>query len=212
MKDLIQPSNINEIILDQLSPNTAFISNNSDAAHEATGWLHKIAQDKDKTAFIALFNYFAPRVKAYLRRQGLDASAAEDITQDVMLLIWNRAALFDAKKARASTWIFTIARNRLIDVWRQQKGQMMDGRDISTLPEQGYEQVPPIETQEEDEILRAAVADLPDEQRQIIEETYYRDQSHSVIAKARKIPLGTVKSRLRLALEHLRRRIRRDVS
>lgn len=175
----------------------------------ASLWLGKIATQQDKSAFVQLFNYFAPRVKAYLRRQGVDGSQADDITQDVMLQVWNRAAQFDAAKARPSTWIYTIARNRLIDLWRSQKNSLLDFNDPALLPEETYDQTQSIDSEEESSTVRHAVAELSDEQRAIIEETYYHERSQRMIAKARKIPLGTVKSRLRLALDHLRHKIKR---
>jgi len=176
---------------------------------DASLWLGKIATQQDKSAFVQLFNYFAPRVKAYLRRQGMDGSQADDITQDVMLQVWNRAAQFDATKARPSTWIYTIARNRLIDLWRAQKSNLLDFNDPALLPEESYDQTQSIDSEEEASTVRNAVAELSDEQRAIIEETYYHERSQRMIAKARKIPLGTVKSRLRLALDHLRNKIKR---
>ncbi len=177
---------------------------------DASLWLGKIATQQDKSAFVLLFNYYAPRVKAYLRRQGVDGSQADDITQDVMLQVWNRAAQFDAAKARPSTWIYTIARNRLIDLWRAQKNNLLDFNDPALLPEATYDQTHSIDSEEENNTLRSAVAELSDEQRAIIEETYYYERSQRMIAKARKIPLGTVKSRLRLALDHLRQKIKRE--
>jgi RNA polymerase sigma factor (sigma-70 family) len=189
-------------------------SSSIEPVDEARAWLGKIATQKDKSAFVLLFNYFAPRVKAYLRRQGVDAAQADDITQDVMLQVWNRAAQFDAKKSRPSTWIYTIARNRLIDVWRMQKNNMVEYHDPAllpdTVPDGAYDQPHTIDSEQENTTLRNAVAELSDEQRAIIDETYYHERSQRMIAIARKIPLGTVKSRLRLALDHLRQKVKRD--
>jgi RNA polymerase sigma-70 factor, ECF subfamily len=182
----------------------------TDPRDNASFWLSQIAGQQDKSAFVALFNYFAPRIKSYIRRQGVDSAQADDITQDVMLQIWNRAAQFDAGKSRPSTWIYTIARNRLVDIWRQQKNNMVEFKDPTTIPETPYEHVHSIEGEQVNDTLRAAVAELSDEQRIIIEETYFQERSQRMISAARKIPLGTVKSRLRLALDHLRQKIKRD--
>jgi RNA polymerase sigma-70 factor (ECF subfamily) len=176
---------------------------------DASLWLGKIATHKDKSAFVLLFNFYAPRVKAYLRRQGVDGTQADDITQDVMLQVWNRAAQFDASKARPSTWIYTIARNRLIDVWRAQKNNLVDYKDPALLPDGEYTQTHAIDSEQENDTLRSAIGELSAEQRTIIEETYFQERSQRMIAKARKIPLGTVKSRLRLALDHLRQKVKR---
>lgn len=177
---------------------------------DASIWLGKIATQQDKSAFVALFNYYAPRVKAYLRRQGVDGTQADDITQEVMLQVWNRASQFDATKARPSTWIYTIARNRLIDVWRSQKNNLVEFNDPALLPEESYDQTQSIAAEERNDTLHSAVAELSPAQRAIIEETYFQERSQRMIAKARKIPLGTVKSRLRLALDHLRQKVKRD--
>ncbi len=177
---------------------------------DASIWLGKIATQQDKSAFVALFNYYAPRVKAYLRRQGVDGAQADDITQDVMLQVWNRASQFDATKARPSTWIYTIARNRLIDVWRSQKNNLVEFNDPALLPDQSYDQTQSISAEEENDTLHSAVAELSPAQRTLIEDAYFQERSQRMIAKARKIPLGTVKSRLRLALDHLRQKVKRD--
>lgn len=177
---------------------------------DASQWLMAVGQKQDRTAFIALFNYFAPRVKAYLRRQGLDSASAEDMAQDVMLQVWKRASSFDAGKARASTWIFTIARNRLIDAWRQNKNQPLELLGEAPLPDETYMPSDSVEAAQDSALVREAVALLPEEQRAMIEESYFAERSHRLIARARKIPLGTVKSRLRLALEHLRKRLKQE--
>ncbi|MDX1922538.1 MAG: sigma-70 family RNA polymerase sigma factor [Alphaproteobacteria bacterium] len=182
----------------------------SEAQDDAVIWLGKIATQQDKSAFVTLFNYYAPRVKAYLRRQGVDSVQADDITQDVMLQVWNRASQFDATKSRPSTWIYTIARNRLIDVWRAQKNNMIDYSDPALLPEGPYDQTQSLTAEEQNNTLHHAVAELSPAQREIIEETYFKERSQRMIAKARKIPLGTVKSRLRLALDHLREKVKRE--
>ncbi len=179
---------------------------------EARDWIGKIASQRDTSAFVSLFNYYAPRVKAYLRRQGMDGTQADDITQDVMLQIWNRAAQFDASKSSPGTWIFTIARNRFIDVWRARKNNLLDFNDPAMLPESSVDYAYALDSERDHESLRNAVAELSDEQRAIIEETYYHERSQRMIAKARNIPLGTVKSRLRLALDHLRHKIKQRVS
>ncbi len=181
-----------------------------EGAHdEAALWLQRVATHQDKQAFASLFHYFAPRVKAYLRRQGLEAAQAEDLAQDIMLQIWSRAASFDPLKARASTWIYTIARNRMVDFFRQKKN-FVPLDDNAFANEESYEPQTAVETSQDGAVLRQAVADLPPAQRTIVEENFFNDQTHRMIAQARKIPLGTVKSRLRLALDHLRQKMKRE--
>lgn len=181
----------------------------SKTADEAAEWLKRIAQSGDKSAFVALFNYFAPRLKTWMRRQNLTAAEAEDLVQDVMFQLWQRAAQFDEKKARASTWIYTIARNRLIDVRRKEKSSghylaspLSDGADPGTDEPQKLMELGADRAQ-----IQKALAGLPPEQRDLIEESYFNDQSHGDIAAQHHLPLGTVKSRLRLALKHLRKNL-----
>lgn len=184
------------------------------AAHtdEASFWLQQIKEKADKQAFILLFNYFAPRIKAYLRRQNLGNEAAEDLTQEIMLQIWNKAGQFNPEKARASTWIFTIARNRLIDHWRAHKKERLEVKDDQLAALQGYEPQQQVEDAQDHARLHEALAELPPAQRELVEDSFLKDRSHGLIAQARKIPLGTVKSRLRLAMERLRKTIERSAT
>ncbi|HVY12246.1 MAG TPA: sigma-70 family RNA polymerase sigma factor [Alphaproteobacteria bacterium] len=177
------------------------------AGDEASNWLKRVAESGDRAAFIALFNYFAPRLKSYLLRQGLSRQAADDLVQEVMFQVWRSAAQFDAKKARASTWIYTIARNRLIDQRRRQKNSPI-AAEVPVADEAGYEIQPDLERRSEDARVRQAIAALPPEQRTLVEESYFDGQSHSRIAESRHLPLGTVKSRLRLAMQRLRENLR----
>lgn len=198
--------------MDQATPH-AFINKPTaaatSAASDAARWLQQVAELQDRTAFVNLFNYFAPRIKSYLRRQGLEDGMAEDVTQDVMLQVWNRAGQFDAKRAGASTWIYTIARNRFIDVWRQRKqGAAQEVYDLSLAEDEGYEPQEAVEMAQDQAQLQNAINSLPREQRTLIEDSYFDERSQRMIARARKIPLGTVKSRLRLALDHLRGRLK----
>ncbi len=169
---------------------------------EAAGWLKRIAGNGDKAAFIALFGYFAPRIKSYLMRQGLGAPLADDLTQDVMFQIWRRAGQFDEKRARASTWIYTIARNRMIDERRKNRSAMVL-QDIEK-ENPGYEPQDEVETASDNARLRQAIDTLPPEQKKLIEQSYFEDRSQRDISAQTKIPLGTVKSRIRLALSKLK--------
>lgn len=163
-----------------------------------------VAERRDRTAFVALFQYFAPRVKAYLIKLGADHTAAEDLVQDVMLIVWNRAHQFDRAKAAPSTWIFTIARNRRIDVLRRERRPEIDHNDPLLVPAQEKPADQTLEAGRAARDLKAAVATLPEEQAALLRLAYFEDKSHSVIAAELAIPLGTVKSRLRLALGKLR--------
>nr|WP_245853344.1 sigma-70 family RNA polymerase sigma factor [Maliponia aquimaris] len=164
--------------------------------------LVRIRDDRDERAFVEVFRHFAPRIKAFLMRSGADAALAEECAQEVMATVWQKAAQFDPCRASVATWIFTIARNRRIDVLRRHKRP--EPEDLPWGPEAEPDQEDWLSLQQESEQLGEAIASLPDKQRDLIEKAYFGDLSHSEIAEATGLPLGTIKSRIRLALDRLR--------
>ncbi|MFK7878533.1 MAG: sigma-70 family RNA polymerase sigma factor [Roseobacter sp.] len=162
----------------------------------------RIRDHKDKAAFAELFSHFAPRVKGFLIKSGADASLAEECAQDVMVALWHKAHQFDPSRASVATWIFTIARNRKIDILRKQRRP--DPEDLTWGPEQEPDQTDVLALQQETERLGTALSKLPEAQRELIEKAYFGDLTHSEIAAQTGLPLGTIKSRIRLALERLR--------
>ncbi len=178
------------------------------AAMSPDDLLLAVGRARDRAAFAALFGYFAPRLKAYLRRLGADQQAAEELVQEVMLLVWRRAETFDPAQASASTWVFTIARNRRIDALRREQRPEIDPDDPALVPDPVTPADRALETAQASGRLRAAIRDLPPEQADLLRLAYFEDKPHSVIASERGIPLGTVKSRLRLAMERLRKTLR----
>lgn len=160
---------------------------------------------KDTTAFAELFAYFGPRVKSFLMKSGASPDLAEECTQEVMVTLWNKSHLFDPSKASVSTWIFTIARNRRIDLLRKQR--RVEPEDLPWGPEEDPQQDEVLALQQETEILGKAIAALPAKQRMLIEKAYYGELTHSEIAAQTGLPLGTIKSRIRLALDRLRHSI-----
>ena len=164
--------------------------------------IKKVETLKDTSAFEELFNHFAPRVKAFLMKSGADPQMAEECSQEVMATVWRKAHLFDPARASASTWIFTIARNKKIDAIRK----LNRPEPEQLYPEQDYEpdQEEVVELQQETERLATALGELPEKQRVLIEKAYLGELSHSEIAEITGLPLGTIKSRIRLALEKLR--------
>ncbi len=159
-------------------------------------------QNGDKAAFAEVFSYFAPRVKSFLMKSGATADVAEECAQDVMATLWRKAHLFDPGKASVSTWIFTIARNRRIDMIR--KDRRPEPEELTWGPEAEPDQADQIALQQETDQLGQALAQLPEKQRKLIEDAYFGDLSHSEIAAKTGLPLGTIKSRIRLALDRLR--------
>jgi len=164
--------------------------------------VERVRSDKDQAAFAELFGHFAPRVKAFLMKSGADASLAEECAQDVMATVWHKAQLFDPERASVATWVFTIARNRRIDALRKQRRP--EPEDLPWGPEHEPDQAETIALQQESEQLGKALAALPENQRVLIERAYFGELSHSEIAAETGLPLGTIKSRIRLALERLR--------
>jgi RNA polymerase sigma-70 factor (ECF subfamily) len=177
----------------------------TDANNQNEDWVACMALIRDagdEAAFARLFSHFAPRVKGFLMRSGADAALAEEVAQDVMATLWRKAHLFDPARASVATWIFTIARNRRIDVLR--RARRPEPEDLSWGPEPEPDQADVLALQQESEQLGRALATLPEKQRVLIEKAYFSDLSHSEIAEETGLPLGTIKSRIRLALDRLR--------
>ncbi|MCR9126203.1 MAG: sigma-70 family RNA polymerase sigma factor [Rhodobacteraceae bacterium] len=173
-----------------------------DKRQEWVGHIVRIRDNQDQVAFGELFRHFAPRVKGFLMKSGADATLAEECAQEVMATLWHKAHMFDPARASVATWIFTIARNRKIDVLRKQRRP--EPEELTWGPEAEPDQEDVLALQQESENLRRAIADLPDAQRKLINRAYFGDLSHSEIAAETGLPLGTIKSRIRLALDRLR--------
>ena len=166
--------------------------------------IEDIAAHKSKAAFKKLFEYFAPRLKGYLMRLGSSEAQAEELVQDVMLTVWRKAALFDRRKAAASTWLFTIARNRRIDILRREKYPELDPEDPTLVPDEEVQPDDAVIMAERKAEVQSAMATLPEEQVELVKLAFYKGWSHSEIAKETGLPLGTVKSRLRLSFTRLK--------
>ena len=173
---------------------------------EWVGHVRRIQNDRDQSAFAELFRHFAPRVKAFLLKSGANETLAEECTQEVMATLWNKSHLFDPSRASVATWIFTIARNRKIDMLR--KTRRPEPEDLPWGPEAEPDQEEALALQQETDKLGDALRQLPGKQRELIEKAYFGELSHSEIAAQTGLPLGTIKSRIRLALERLRHEMR----
>lgn len=168
--------------------------------------IRRIREAGDREAFALLFRHFAPRVKAFLVRSGAAEALAEEMTQEVMATLWNKSHLFDPTRASVATWVFTIARNRRIDALRRDRRP--EPEEIPWGPEPEPDQADVLTLQQESARLGTALRALPDKQRELIEKAYFGDLSHGEIAEQTGLPLGTIKSRIRLALERLRHEMR----
>jgi RNA polymerase sigma-70 factor, ECF subfamily len=178
----------------------------ADRAHFAE-LLVLVAQKQDRTAYAELFAYYAPRVKSYLIRLGADAPAAEEIAQDVMVTVWRKAGLFDRNQASVSTWIFRVARNRRIDVFRRSKRPDLDPEETIILPSGVEAPEARMEAIQTETRVREAMKDLPEEQLSLLRLAFYEGLSHREIAEKLDVPLGTVKSRIRLAFAKMKARL-----
>ena len=163
-----------------------------------------VGQNKNKESFIGLFNHFAPRIKSFLMKGGLNEGTADDLAQDTMLTLWNNAENFDPSKAAASTWIFTIARNKRIDALRKSSRVQLSDIEDQTIADDGRSPAQKVYCREKSAKISQAMKDLPQEQFELVKKSFFEDKSHSAIAKETGIPLGTVKSRIRSALDTMR--------
>ena len=170
-------------------------------AADASAWVVAVAQQRSRTAFAALFVAFAPRVKAYLLRRGAAPQTAEELTQDVFFAVWRKADQFDPQRATASAWIYTVARNLWIDGLRRER-RPDDGR----IDDPGLGPINPeeeLEAKERVRQLRSAIQALPGSQIAVLRLAFFEDLTHVEIGQRLGVPLGTVKSRIRLATAHL---------
>ena len=172
--------------------------------------IQAIAIAQDRVAFAALFRYFGPRVKAFLMRGGADADTAQEVAQEALVMVWRKAASFDRTRASAATWLYTIARNKRIDLlrrgarpidtedWLAVYAPEPEAADKSVLAGQTYTRV------------KELLVGLSEDQLVVIQKAFFEDKTHTVIAEELKLPLGTVKSRIRLALGRLREALEKD--
>jgi RNA polymerase sigma factor (sigma-70 family) len=169
--------------------------------------MQRVADERDKSSFMQLYDYFSPRVNAYLVGQGVDAAGAEDLTQEALLALWNKAHLYNPEKAAVSTWLFRVARNLWIDKLRKQRGVAYESDD-------GLADVAVVSNdygEADGDRLQAVLETLPRNQAQVVYKSYYEGKSHSEIAQETGMPLGSVKSSLRLAIKAFRQHFGGDV-
>ncbi|MBM3408623.1 MAG: sigma-70 family RNA polymerase sigma factor [Gammaproteobacteria bacterium] len=182
------------------------------SAQESAELIEAIAARQDRAAFASLFRHFAPRVKGFIMRGGADAEAAQEVAQEALMIVWRKAATFDRARASAATWIFTIARNKRIDLlrraarpvdaedWLMVYAPESENADKSILAGQTYDRA------------HHLLEGLSEDQLSVIRKAFFEDKSHSVIAAELQLPLGTVKSRIRLALGRLRDALKKEQS
>ncbi len=173
---------------------------------DQTAWMLAVRDGRDRAAFARLFDFYAPRLKGFVMRSGTDAAIAEEIVQDVMLTIWHKAAQFDPERAQVSGWIYQITRNRQIDTIRRTGRAMPEElkHDEDHEPDAGQM----LALEQEAGKLKQALGRLKPDQRAMIEKAYLGDLTHQEIREQTGLPLGTIKSRIRLGLERLRHELK----
>jgi RNA polymerase sigma-70 factor (ECF subfamily) len=166
--------------------------------------IQRVADHADRAAFGELFAYFAPRVKGFLMRGGVSAESADDLSQEVLLVVWRKAKLFDAGKAGAVTWIYTIARNLRIDSARRGVLSLVSDEALELEMELAPGSDVAADARQREDRVRQAIARLPEDQAKVVLLSFIQGRAHADVARDLNLPLGTVKSRLRLATEKLR--------
>ena len=167
--------------------------------------LSQIARDRSEAAFRELYAEFAPRVRDYMSRKGADAAMSEDLAQETLLTVWRKASLYSVEKGTPAAWIFTIARNLRIDrLRRQMPWQELCAEDAATIPSEDVQPDEIASQNQRQERVRAVLAMLPAEQREIVTLAFIDGLSHGELASRLALPLGTVKSRMRLAYKKVR--------
>ena len=187
-----------------MSMGSGFSNDNENNLSEWDLLLIQVGKNRDTSAFKALYEHFTPRLKSFLLRIGSDESTAEEVCQESMIMVWRKAETFNPESAGASTWIYTIARNKRIDKLRKDSRPMPDLNDPSFYKKPIDKSDDILQRVEEERKIKKALENLPPEQAKLIFSAYYDEKSHRKIADEANLPLGTVKSRIRLAINRLR--------
>ena len=178
-----------------------------DIAAQLSAHMMLVAHDRDRAAFIKVYQYFAPRVKSFLLGKNVPAATADEILQEVMLAVWNKASSYKPDRAAVSTWIFTIARNKYVDRVRQEMKPSLDAEDPSLQPADSPESSEQLLEGQRAKAVRAAMENLPQDQRDVIFLSFMEGLAHAEISERLGLPLGTVKSRIRLGFQRLRKEL-----
>ena len=188
----------------------AFMANNrtpGDKLSQLTECLEKVAENQDRQAFEKLFDHYAPLIRAYslAREPGADL-VADELVQEVMTRVWLKADKYNSKLANLNTWIFTLARNCRIDYLRRNSRYLteIDPTDLfNNIEDETPGPFQRVQQSRAEENIRAELKNLPAEQSEILTKVYLEGKSHQQASDELKLPLGTVKSRVRLALKKL---------
>lgn len=166
--------------------------------------MSELARNRDRAAFARLFSYFGPRLITFCIRSGLARETAEEITQETMIAVWNKAHSYDPAQAGVATWVFTIARNLRVDRARREGRRSRTELDALEEPNLAPSSEDYLLADERDARVRVAVEALPADQADVVRLSFFVQKPHAQIARDLGVPLGTVKSRLRLAMAKIR--------
>ncbi|MBP1849074.1 RNA polymerase sigma factor [Rhizobium halophytocola] len=170
-----------------------------------TRLMASVASARDVEAFEALFRHYGPRVRAFMLRQTRDISLAEELMQETMMTVWNKADLFYPERGTVDAWVFTVARNLRTSAFRKMKRPVFDPTDPAFVPDEPLEPGEQLERTDDAERLRLAMKDLPPEQLEVLKYAFFDDISHRKLAAKLGLPVGTIKSRIRMAFGKLRK-------
>ena len=177
----------------------------ADAPRNLSSDIVAIAGRQDQAAFARLFAHFGPRIKSYMLRLGMADAQAEDLAQETLLAVWRKARLFDPAKAEAATWVFTIARNLRIDALRRERFPEASEDELAEFEDEAPLADQRVHDNERQQRIREAMKSLSADQVEVVQLSFFADLAHSAIAERLNLPLGTVKSRLRLAMLRVRK-------
>lgn len=173
---------------------------------ELCEWLTAVATQRDKQAFTHLFHFFSPKIQRIAKVKVNTDAQANEVVQETMGNVWRKAHLFDGNKGAVTTWVYTIMRNVTFDMLRKVRSNREDtlSDDIWPLAEAENIQEADFTDHLANKKLRSVIDNLPENQQQVIKAYYFMEMSQDQLAVHLNLPLGTIKSRLRLALGKLK--------
>ena len=161
--------------------------------------VNKISKDRDQSAFSELFDFLAPKINSYFIKNSLNYQLSEELTQEVMSTIWTKASLYNQKKSKFITWVFTIARNKKIDFYRKSKKNDFNEEELRTFMYQNED----VDSYDIEDSVNKINRELDESQQKLIKMNFFEQKSHKKIAEELEIPIGTVKSRIRTILTNM---------
>ncbi|GHG03072.1 sigma-70 family RNA polymerase sigma factor [Thalassotalea marina] len=169
-------------------------------------WLIAVAEQRDRQAFACLFKFFAPKILRIAQSKFNQEAQASEVVQETMSNVWRKAHLFDNAKGAATTWVYTVMRNVTFDMLRKVQSNREDtlSDDFWPIAESVVAEEDTFSDHLEKDKILSCIDELPENQQQVVKGFYFMEMSQEQLAKHLNLPLGTIKSRLRLALAKLR--------